>query len=425
MLAAIEVHPPTSYPPLGMVALAGFVAVAVMVALATARKPSLGIAALLASGPFALYRSVGPTTLTLGKAALAGALVGLLFHPRSLAVLGERPVRGALLALGAVGLATAIGIHAATDRGAAVRETLKALQYLAVFAAAALAWRSDPDHAVLRVATLATVLAVCAGALWQEVSVAPAGVWYGGHPYPRIAGALEGPNQLAGYLGLLAPLIALWALGRDALARTALALATATAVLTLSRAGLVAYLVALLVVLVARRGAGTRAALTACGVGMAAAACVIASWRSLAAGSRFFSISEIASSGGVGTRAQLWHAALVLWRAHPLWGIGPGNFEEAVGAYAAGVHTHANSWYLQALVEGGLPLLAATLALVAIPIVGLARARANPLALAALAASVGFALHGILDLMWFYPKVTTTWMVLLALGLVAARERTP
>ena len=72
--------------------------------------------------------------------------------------------------------------------------------------------------------------------------------------------------------------------------------------------------------------------------------------------------------------AELYSAAVRLWLAHPFLGVGAGNFELEIsetGIY--GVRTHANSWYLQSLVEGGIPLAAATLALVAVALTTFAR----------------------------------------------------
>ena len=65
---------------------------------------------------------------------------------------------------------------------------------------------------------------------------------------------------------------------------------------------------------------------------------------------------------GLGTRRQLWDAAWRLWLRHPWLGVGAGNFELELGqAGYPELHTHANSGYLQALVEKGIPGIGALL----------------------------------------------------------------
>jgi O-antigen ligase len=138
----------------------------------------------------------------------------------------------------------------------------------------------------------------------------------------------------------------------------------------------------------------------------------------------------VAQPGSVGNRSQLWHAAIILWRAHPIFGIGAGNFEfELARAGYPGLRTHANSLYLQSLAEGGVISFTATLALVVVSIASFVRAPREPLIVAALAASIGFAIHQFFDLLVFFPKVGELWWILLALAAAradAARHtRTP
>jgi O-antigen ligase len=318
--------------------------------------------------------------------------------------------------------ATGLSLLVAHDRGAAARETLKAAQYLLTFGVAALAWSLDPDRRRLRLALVLTVAAVCVLALAQEFGGAPSGIWYHGKAFPRIAGPLEGPNQLAGYLGIVIPFLAVFSLEAPLWPSAAGALAAAALVLTLSRAGLVAGAIALAIVVIARRLA-IRPFLAGAGAGILASAGVLVAWHVSDIGSRFVSFSEVERAGGVGTRSILWRAAIALWREHPLLGVGAGNYELDLPAVApAGVKTHANSWYLQSLVEGGIPLLGATLAEIWASIFPLRNALGNDLCLAAFAASIGFALHGIFDLLVFFPKVAVTWFVMLGVGAIEARR---
>ena len=424
--------------PLDALGVAVYAIVFLTAAFATRRRPAYGIAALIAAVPFDLHRDVGPTTVTVSKVALVAVLAGLALRRVRIAPLGAPAARALALAGAAVAVATACSIAHAAFPGPVLRETLKALGYLALFCVVVAAARDDPDDAPVRYAIAGTVVVVALLALAQEVVGAPSGLWFANHPIPRIAGPLEGPNQLAGYLGIaLAPITAyVLSERRAALDRVALGLAVVALVLTISRAGVAAALLAVIVVVAvspvrARRTVGLIGA-----AGAAIGLAVLAAWgyaaTHTAAGfnllARFSTLAEVPQPGSVGDRSQLWHAAIVLWRGSPFVGIGAGNFElELARAGYPGLRTHANSLYLQALAEGGLVLLAATVALVTVSIVRFARGPfREPLVVGALGASAGLAFHQIFDLLVFFPKVGEFWWIVLALGAArfdAARPR--
>jgi O-antigen ligase len=255
----------------------------------------------------------------------------------------------------------------------------------------------------------------------------------GGSLIPRIAGPLEGPNQLSGFLGIGLAVIAAQALARRrppaALESAALFLGSAALLLTLSRAGLVTTLIAFALVVAVSPGS-PRGRLTfalAVAGGAALGIGLLAARGGLGLLLHFSSLAEASDPGSVGTRSQLWHAALVLWQSHPLFGIGAGNFElELARAGYPSLHTHANSLYLQALAEGGPLLLAATLGLAFVSIARFARGPfSEPFVVAAFAASVGFALHQSVDFLVFFPKIGDLWWIVLALGAVRAGGRAP
>ena len=271
-------------------------------------------------------------------------------------------------------------------------------------------------------------------ALLEVFLGAPSGLNVGSIVLPRIAGPLDGPNQLAGFLEIGIAILAAAQLARPRrYTAWALAVAMLAELLTLSRAG-IALSVVVLALLAYLRPQHVRATILPA-VGAFAFAilfALLAVAGNIAGGAHVADFmtwirgllrlgGRQTGAGGVGTRSELWRAALALWRAHPWLGIGAGNYHLELGRVGLqGVRTQPNSLYLQALVDGGIPLFAATLWLWIGGVVRLARAsiRANPWVAAAFAATIALALHGLIDNLQFYPKVLTWWLLLVA---VAAR----
>ncbi len=415
--------------PLGPVAAAVFVAVAIVAALVTSRRPSFGALALLIVDPFAWAHDLGPTQITLGKAVLLGVVAGLLARRASLAALRAPEVRplvgGALVIVVATALTAIPGVYV----DAVARESLKAVEYVLAFAAAAVAIsQRDAAEDTIGIAVIATAAAVCLLALAQEVTGAPSGAIVQGHTIARIAGPLEGPNQLAGFLDLAIPFALVGALEATrfrAAARAILVVAVATDLLTLSRSGLLGAVVGIACVLVARsRGARLSRRFATAGAATIVILGALAS--AFGFGSRFSDFGDVSRENGLGTRSELWRAALHLWSTDPALGIGAGNYELALPrAGLIGVRTHANSLYLQSLAEGGIALAAAVVwTIVAALVLCLRGAARSPVLLAIGAGTLGLAVHSIFDDLTFFPKVGEFWWVLLgiAAGVSATRS---
>jgi O-antigen ligase len=408
-----------------------FVAAFLAAAMLTARRPAYGLCALLLTTPIAFAHDFTATTITLPKCVLLGVLLGLTTYAGVAGGLRHRP---APLFAGAFALyifATTLSILDAAHPAAVVREILKWLEYAAFFVAAFSCYALDADDAVLVAAASITGIAVALSALLQEIAGAPSGLYIGAAIVPRIAGLLEGPNQLSAYCTIAVATLGAWTLvRRTALLNIALGLVVFADVLTFSRAGLVSLpIVAAIVVLWAGRRAWPALAPAALGAIAGAGGAVCWAIYVHTPGILRVSLASSAYAGGVGNRGELWDAALRMWRDHPLLGVGAGNFELDLPQYGVyGVRTHANSWYLQSLAEGGIVLFLATLAMVGASIGGflekplVARLRAqSPWVIAALAASVALGLHQTVDDFVFYPKVGGAWFLLLGIAAAAFR----
>jgi O-antigen ligase len=407
-----------------------FAAVLIATALLTARRPAYGVCSLILVTPFALYREFLGTTITLPKIVLLGVLVGLTTYPDCARRLREPPAPLLLGVLGIYCAIAALSIVEAAHRGAAVRETLKVIEYAVIFVASYSCYRLDPDDGAIVGATAVAAILVSVSALAQEVVGAPSGLYVGTAIVPRIAGVLEGPNQLAGYFQVAIATLGAWALSRRSRVLDAgLAIATCADVLTFSRAGLLGLAVVVTILAIAGGRAALRA-LRPAWLGFAAGLAVVGAWAVYAHTANVLRVSlqESAYAGGVGDRAELWGAAWRMWLRHPLLGVGAGNYELELPQYGVfGVRTHANSWFLASLAEGGIALFLATVALIVAIVATFARRLrdGSPWVLAAFAASVALALHQIADYLVFYPKVGGAWWLLLgiAAGAIARKSK--
>ena len=404
-----------------------YAACAVAVALLTRRRPALGVAALLVLAPFDFARYAGPTTITTLKAGLVGMLFALAFSRPDLAAFRTLPVRVMLAAFAAMLLAIALSATHAQHLGAVVREAFKDGEYLLLFLGAIAAFATDPDDRPFWRTLEIAVTLVCLSALAEYVVGAHSGIVVHGASFPRIAGALEGPNQLAGYLDVGLPvLVARALLHRDRRLVLVIALAAITDVLTISRSGIVGVALGVVVVLLVLRPLGGAAWRFAGAVALVVVAGVALALRA-GVPPGYFSLDQAPQAADhLANRSQLWHAAVELWRTSPLVGVGAGNYElDLAQAGLPNVRTHANSIYLQSLAEMGVVGLLVTLATFAVTITTLGRSAVRrPLVVGALGATVALAAHQTFDDLFFFPKVATAyWLVVgVAVAEVAARR---
>ncbi|HEX3469439.1 MAG TPA: O-antigen ligase family protein [Candidatus Elarobacter sp.] len=403
-----------------------YLACAIAVGLLTRRRPALGVAALLVLAPFDFARYAGPTTVTTLKAGLVGMFVALAFSRFDLAAFRTVPVRAVLAAFVATLLAVALSALHAQHLGEVLREGLKDGEYLLLLVGALIAFATDPDERPLWLMLEVAVLLVSLSALAEYLTGARSGIMLHGHSAPRIAGALEGPNQLAGYFDVTLPVLVARALGRrDRFLTAVIAIAAVTDVLTISRSGIIGVSLGVILVLLILRPFESiawrfaAAVVLLLGIGTAGAI-----WAGVPAG--YFSLDPQTSAGDhLANRAQLWRAAIALWQTSPVVGVGAGNYELDLSEVGlVDVRTHANSVYLQSLAEEGVVGVVATLAMFATVIVALARGARRPLIVGVLGATIALAAHQVFDDLFFFPKVASVYWLLVGVALaeVAAQR---
>lgn len=407
--------------------LAVYAVVAIGTALLTRRRPALGIAALIVLAPLGLARYIGPTTMTLEKAGVIGLVVALLLRRSRLAAFSTQAVRVVSLSFLATFAATvASGMHA-DHLDVVVRETGKLVEYAVLFLTAMMAFASDPDDRPFWRGVEVSTFIVCVSAVAEYAIGAHSGILFHGTSVPRIAGFLEGPNQLAGWLEIVTPILLARAMvNRDRFLVALVVFAFVVDVLTFSRAGIIALVFGSAIVLSVMRGPRR----TVVGAVLAALVAVVAGTGYALRGALplgYFSLDQAPQvADHLANRAELYRAAIALWHRSPVFGVGAGNYElELASVGLPNVRTHANSLYLQALAEGGLLLATAIVLQIAgvLTTLGTSGIR-RPLIVGTFAAVAALALHQIFDDLVFFTKVGSTyWLIIgVAVGEIAAQR---
>ena len=316
------------------------------------------------------------------SAAIAASAEGIEVGARGWLVAGRKKLaaawhqqRGAVVLF--AGLIAYVGVIAlslavASDRVSTIKEIIKWAEMLAVLAAGAALLRrpSEVRLVVWAMIGAALVEALIGYAQWA-VSANAAQLAEGG----RVFGTFGQPNPYAGYLNLSLPLaLAIALFGRDARERWtaagSAALLLGAEALSASRGGLIGLAAALVVI----AAVGLRRERIAAIV-VAAGALVVA----LAAFTRLIparltylvlhplrldniSPNAAVTSANFSTMQRLayWIAGLRMFAAHPILGVGAGNYNAAYARYATNLADwpeplgHAHNYYINAAAETGL-----------------------------------------------------------------------
>ena len=332
----------------------------------------LFVAALVALGAAWLWRSPDARADLAHPVAWARRLWRA--EPQALAL---------LLALVAYLAVIVLSILVAYTRSPVVKETLKWSEVLAVVAATWLFIRTERQALWLAwgviIAGLAEALLGCAQYVLATGLLGPGGANI------RVYGTFDQPNPFGGYLNLALPLaLALALFGRDPRMRWVAAGASGLLLFALylsdSRGALLG-LVAALIVLGAIGWRYERQALIAIAIG---APLLLIAWfthliptsieNKLLAQFRVNDVSLTAQVNDANystiERLAHWVAGLRMFRAHPLLGVGAGNYDAAYAQYKVPGWdeslTHAHNYYINAAAETGVLGLLALLAIFAV-----------------------------------------------------------
>jgi putative inorganic carbon (HCO3(-)) transporter len=291
----------------------------------------------------------GLSTFRLGKVAGILALLALLFSLRQIRSSLPREVIYLILLFGQLFLAAAMS---PVWRGGAVQLTLDFGKVILIVVI--IYWSVNSVERLRRLIFIqaAAVAVIAAVAVWK------------GH---LLAGRLEGtlganyadPNDLALAIIISLPFcLALLLLSRDGLPKVAWALAILvmlyTVFLTGSRGGFISLIVTVAVFLWEFSIRGRRRYLLALAVLAAVILWQFSSEMLVGRLQGTFNPRQgtAASYDSAATHQQLFWRSVEITKAHPLFGVGPGNFQELSGSW----HVTHNS-FTQMSAEGGVPAL--------------------------------------------------------------------
>ncbi len=166
-----------------------FVAITVVAAYVAWRRSAWIASALAFFVPFAAYRDVWHTTITIEKCLVFGAVLGLLVGGAPL-VPQSRGARRILWVAVAMLVAISLSTLNAVYHGNAAREFFKQTEYLMLFWCAATFVERIPRaplHFIYGAALSACIVSTLAVSE-AILGGAPSGIWVNGHPVPRVTG---------------------------------------------------------------------------------------------------------------------------------------------------------------------------------------------------------------------------------------------
>ena len=327
-----------------------------------------------------------------------------------------------------------------------IQITVYALLFLAILNNLHGQWATQ----IISLTLVATAMLIAFYAIYQCVMKYPR-VWNVASPYPgRGSGTFINPNNLAAYLELILPAAICFLLAGRLGQITKVALGYAALVIlggigvSASRGGCLSTALMLIVlcgVLLSQRNYRLQA-------GLLLLVLVGIGWLVWPRMSMLQARLTGASAGNYAgdTRWYIWRAAFDIWRDHPVWGVGPAQFDPWFPAYRP-VEVQmrpllAHNDYLNTLADYGLVgavLVAATVVLLGTGVVGtwrhvrgarddFARKQSSKFAftLGALGGLLAILIHAFLDYNLHVPAVAlvaVTWMALLSSQWRFATER--
>lgn len=254
---------------------------------------------------------------------------------------------------------------------------------------------------------------------------------FGGYLNPNLFAAMLTPAMV---LSLLLPVLA-WRRTRSALAAGTALLPTIALLLALvvtgSKGGFVAALVALLVFAVAvvrAKGTLVKGFVKRAWPILLVAVLVLGAVGAKSVGPRLLRAGGEDNNSTL-SRVYFWRGTLDMVKAKPVFGFGPDGFPTVFAHYAQGVYARtAHESWLQIAAEGGVPALVFLLgALVLAVKEGWRKLKTNGWARAAcgLAAITGIVVHGFFDAGWSVTPVVALLSVALVLCVSDANDGTP